>query len=52
MSGGADHDAVGGGEDLVELVEALLVLDLGDDLDVLALGAEDLVGIRARVRVS
>ena len=30
------HHAVGGGEDLVELVEALLVLDLGDDLDVLA----------------
>ena len=37
-----DHDAVGGGEDLIELVEALLVLDLGDDLDVLALGAEGL----------
>ena len=29
-----DHDTVGGGEDLVVVVEALLVLDLGNDLDV------------------
>jgi len=30
-----NHDAVGRGEDLLEVVEALPVLDLGNDLDVL-----------------
>ena len=85
------HDAVGRGQDLVELVEALvrvmvrvelgwgegcvgvrvgegqglglglglekvsaldlLVLDLGDDLNILALRTEDLVGVRVGVRV-
>lgn len=37
-----DHDAVGLVEDLVEVVDALLVLDLGNDLDLLALLAQDL----------
>lgn len=29
-----DHDTIGGGEDFIVVVESLLVLDLGDDLDV------------------
>lgn len=38
----SDHDTVGELQDLVEVVDTLLVLDLGDDLDVLALLAEHL----------
>jgi hypothetical protein len=37
-----DHDTVGLGENLSKVVETLSVLDLGNDLDVLALLAEDL----------
>ncbi|KAI7180396.1 Pyruvate [Hortaea werneckii] len=37
-----DHDTVSDLENLVEVVNTLLVLDLGNDLDVLALLAEDL----------
>jgi hypothetical protein len=37
-----DHDTVGDGEDLVKVDDALLVLNLDDDLDAGALGAEDL----------
>ena len=37
-----DHDTVGLPENLVEVVNSLLVLNLGNDLDVLALLAEDL----------
>lgn len=37
-----DHDTVSLLENLVEVVNSLLVLDLGNDLDVLALLAEDL----------
>ena len=37
-----NHDTVGLLQDLVEVVDTLLVLDLGDNLDVLAVLAEDL----------
>lgn len=37
-----DHDTVGLAENVVEVVDTLLVLDLGDDLDVLAVLAENL----------
>jgi hypothetical protein len=37
-----NHDTVGLPEDLVKVVQTLLVLDLGNDLDVLAILAEDL----------
>lgn len=37
----SNHDTVGLLEDLVEVVNTLLVLDLGDDLDLLALLAKD-----------
>jgi len=37
-----DHDTISGSNDLVVVVEALLVLDLGNDLDMGATGAEDL----------
>lgn len=38
----SNHDSVGDGEDLVEVNDTLLVLDLDDDLNVLAVGSEDL----------
>lgn len=38
----SDHDTVGELQDLVKVVDTLLVLNLGNDLDVLALLAEDL----------
>ena len=41
-----DHDAVGLCDNLVNVVDALLVLDLGDDQDVLASLAEDFPKIR------
>jgi len=37
-----NHDTVGLAENVVEVVDTLLVLDLGDDLDVLAVLAENL----------
>ena len=40
-----DHDAVRLREDLVKVDQALLVLDLDDDLDVLAVGAEHLTDV-------
>ena len=41
-----DHDAVGGGEDLVKLLHALGVFDLGDDADALAA-----VGVEERAHI-
>ena len=38
----SDHDSVGQREDLVKVVHSLLVLNLGDDLNILALFAEHL----------
>ena len=46
-----DHDAVRLLQDLVEVVDALLVLDLGDDLDILAVLAQHLAD-RLDVRAS
>lgn len=40
-----NHDTVGLGENLSEVVETLPVLDLGDDLDVLALLAKNLTDV-------
>ena len=42
-----DHDAVGGGEDLVEFLHALGVFDLGDDADALAA-----VGVEERTHIN
>ena len=39
----SDHNAVGGLYDLVDIVHALLVLYLGDDLDVTMPAVEDLL---------
>lgn len=41
----SDHDAVGLLENLGEVLHALVGLDLGDDLDVAALGAENLADV-------
>lgn len=38
----SDHHTVSDGQDLIEVGDSLLVLDLDDDLDVGALGTEDL----------
>lgn len=41
----SDHDGIGLFENLVEVVDTLLVFDLGDDLDLLALFAEDVADV-------
>ena len=38
-----DHNAVGGLDDLIDIIDALLILDLGDDLDVTLAAVEDLL---------
>ena len=38
-----DHDAVGSLDDLVDVVQSLLVLDFRDDLDVAAVGVENIL---------
>ncbi len=42
-----DHDAVSGGEDVLKVVEAFLVFDLADDLNIIAaVGVEELADVQ------
>ena len=38
-----DHNAVGGLDDLIDVIDTLLILDLRDDLDVTLAAVEDLL---------